>query len=286
MNDRKLRILTVCAHPHDFTWFSGTLGKHVERGDEATLCVVTHGGSTHREDWMEELRKPESERDASIVNASADKYIKQKEKELRDAAAIFGITDIRMLNFPDKPFLISENPAVIDRIAELIVEVRPHIMLTESPFTDCGRPMRYRSDHTEVGIAAAEAKLRAELPRPGSTWRPHQVAMTFWPGQAFDLSQLDLVVELSDEWFEKRVRAEACFETQGHDEQWARNRMLLDLGSMGAHARTAYGEGFVREKLELNDHLPVSELMIQQTEVGDTQNVRKMLRVDDATAAS
>ena len=43
MTDRKLRILTVSAHPHDFTWFSGTLGKHVERGDEATVCVVTHG---------------------------------------------------------------------------------------------------------------------------------------------------------------------------------------------------------------------------------------------------
>jgi LmbE family N-acetylglucosaminyl deacetylase len=285
MTDRKLRILTVSAHPHDFTWFSGTLGIHVERGDEATVCVVTHGGSTHREDWMEELRKPESERDASIVNASADKYIQQKENDLRKAAAIFGVTDIRMLNFPDKPFLISEHPDAIDRIAAVILDVRPHIMLTESPFTDCGRPMVYRSDHTEVGIAAAEAKLRAELPRPGSTVRPHQVAMTFWPGQAFDLSQLDLVVELSDEWFEKRIQAEACFESQGHDEQWARRRMLLDLGGMGNHARTAYGEGFVREKLELHSHLPVSEVMIKQTETGDTANVRKMFGLDDATSA-
>jgi LmbE family N-acetylglucosaminyl deacetylase len=285
MTAQKLRFLTVSAHPHDFTWYSATLGIHIERGDEATVCVVTHGGSTHREDWMEELRKPESERDVSIVNASAENYIKQKEQELRNAAAIFGISDIRMLDFPDKPFLISEHPEVIDRIAELIVEVRPHVMITESPFTDSGRPMRYRSDHTEVGIAAAEAKLRAELPRPGSTWRPHQVAMTFWPGSSFDLSQLDLVVDLSDEWFEKRVQAEACFESQGHDQEWARARMALDLGPMGNHARTAYGEGYVREKLELYDHLPVSEVMIKQTEVGDTQNVRRMFRVHGAAAS-
>ena len=277
-------LLTVSAHPHDFTWFAGTLGIHVERGDEATVCVVTHGGSTHREDWMEELRKPESERDASIVNASADQYIQQKEDDLRKAAAIFGVTDIRLLNFPDKPFLISEHPDAIDRIAEVILDVRPHIMLTENPFTDCGRPMVYRSDHTEVGIAAAEAKLRAELPRPGSTVRPHQVAMTFWPGQTFDLSQLDLVVELSDEWFEKRIQAEACFESQGHDEQWARRRMLLYLGVMGNHARTAYGEGFVRERLELHSHLPVSEVMIKQTEVGDNANVRKMFGLDGTTS--
>ena len=282
MTDRKLRILTVSAHPHDFTWYSATLGINLERGGEATVCVVTHGGSTHREDWMEELRKPEEERDLSIVNAPAEKYIEQKEQELHNAAAIFGITDIRMLNYPDKPFLLSEHPDVIDRIAELIVEVRPHVMITESPFTDNGRPARHRSDHTEVGIAAAEAKLRAELPRPGSTWRSHQVAMTFWPGDAFDRSRLDLVVDLSDEWFEKRIQAEACFSTQGHDEEWARRRMLLDLGPMGNHARTAYGEGFVRDKVELYDHLPVSEAMIRQTETGDTQNVRRMFRLDDA----
>lgn len=284
MTDRTLRILTISAHPHDFTWFAGTLGIHVERGDEVTVCVVTHGGSTHREDWMEELRKPESERDPAIVNAPPDDYIREKEDNLRAAAAIFGISDVRMLNFPDKPFLISEHPDVIDRIAELILDVRPHIMLTESPFSDSGRPMVYRSDHTQVGIAAAEAKLRAELPRPGSTVQPHEVAMTFWPGMVFDLSQLDVVVELSDEWFEKRVRAEACFETQGHDEPWARRRMLLDLGSIGNHARVAYGEGFVREKLELHSHLPVTEPMIRQTEVGDTQNVRRMFRMDDAPA--
>ena len=26
MTDRKLRIMTVSAHPHDFTWYSATLG--------------------------------------------------------------------------------------------------------------------------------------------------------------------------------------------------------------------------------------------------------------------
>ena len=281
MSERRLRILTVSAHPHDFTWFSGTLGIHVERGDEVTVCVVTHGGSTHREDWTEELRKPESERDPSVINAPQEKYIQQKEDNFRKAAGIFGITDIRMLNFPDKPFLLQEHPEAIDRIAELILDVRPHVMITESPFSDSSRPMGHRTDHTEVGIAVAEAKIRAQIPRPGSTEPPHQVTVTFWHGQVFDRSKLDFIVELSDEWFEKRVQAEACFETQGHDEAWARRRMLLALGNMGGHARTAYGEGFVRERLELHSHLPVPEIMIRQAEAGDTQNVRRMFRVED-----
>jgi LmbE family N-acetylglucosaminyl deacetylase len=281
MADRKLNILAVCAHPHDFTWFGGTLGIHVERGDNVTLCVVTHGGSTHREAWMEELRKPEAERDPVIVNASPEEYIEQKQGDLKNAAAVFGITDVRVLGFEDQPFLLTEQPDAIDRIAEVILDVRPHVMLTESPFTDWSRPMTWRTDHTEVGNAAAEAKARAQLPRPGSKAQPHQVAQTYWPGQAFDMSRLDFVVELTDAWYEKRVEAEACFESQGHDERWARRRMLIDLGSIGNVVRVAYGEGFVREKPELYSCLPVPELMIRQTETGDTQNVRKMYGLND-----
>ncbi|MCH9000741.1 MAG: hypothetical protein IID48_21105 [Proteobacteria bacterium] len=33
---QKLRILGVNAHPHDFTHYAGTLGIHVEAGDEVT----------------------------------------------------------------------------------------------------------------------------------------------------------------------------------------------------------------------------------------------------------
>ena len=57
--------------------------------------------------------------------------------------------------------------------------------------------------------------------------------------------------------------------------------MLIDLGSIGNVVRVAYGEGFVREKPELYSCLPVPELMIRQTETGDTQNVRKMYGLND-----
>ena len=40
MERQQLRILTITAHPHDWTWFAGTLGIHVEMGDQATVCVV------------------------------------------------------------------------------------------------------------------------------------------------------------------------------------------------------------------------------------------------------
>ena len=276
MSERKLRILAVSTHPHDWTWFSGTLGIHVQRGDQVTVCIVTHGGATHREKWLDELRKPEAERDPAVINEPIENYIEQKANEMRQAAALFGVTDVRMLNFPDKPFLIERYPEAIDRITDLILDVRPNVIIAESPFSEPGMPSRHRDDHTEVGIATMEAKQRAERPRAGSLVPPHSVAVTFWPGVYFDRSQVDFVVELSGEWFEKRVQAEAFYESQGHDEVWARRRMEIDIGHMGQRARTRYGEGFVREKPELLTHLPVPELMLQQAEEGSLEHIARL----------
>lgn len=266
MNRQKLRILTVSAHPHDWTWFSGTLGIHTASGDEATVCIVTHGGTTHRELYLDELRKPEADRNPDIINESIDDYIEQKAKEMRKAAVLFGVTDVRMLNFPDKPFTLQQYPEVVDQLADLIREVRPHILITESPFTDDLRPVAHRSDHTEVGRAALEAKEQAGYPRLGVERSPHNVPLTYWPGEVFDRSQLDFVVELSPEWFEKRVQGEAFYQSQGHDPELARSRLMVEVGQMGRTLRTSYGEGFVRERPELLARLPAPELMLEQAE--------------------
>ena len=80
-----------------------------------TVCIVTHGGTTHREFYLDELKKPEEDRDPAIVNESVEQYVEQKAEEMRKAA-LFGISDVRMLNFPDKPFLLQDYPEAIDQI--------------------------------------------------------------------------------------------------------------------------------------------------------------------------
>ena len=160
---QKLRILGVSAHLHDWTWYAGTLGIHVRRGDQATVCIVTHGGATHREAWLDELKKPEKERNPDLVNEPVEKYIEKREREMRGAAALFGVTDVRMLGFPDKPFLIESYPEAIDRIADLILEIRPHVIITQNPSRSGGQSLvtKCRNDHTEVGMATLEAQSRA-----------------------------------------------------------------------------------------------------------------------------
>ena len=183
---RPLRILGVSAHPHDWTWFAGTLFLHQRAGDLVTVCCVIHGGATHRERWLDEMNKSPEERDPAIVDEPVESYMAQKQDDMRRAAALFGIEDVRLLGFDDKPFLISEQPQAVERIRDLILEVRPDMLLTENPFGDSGFRMAHRTDHTEVGRAAVEARDRAAAPRASARSPAHRVALTYFAGVMFD----------------------------------------------------------------------------------------------------
>ena len=78
MSQQKHRILSINAHPHDFTHSAGTLGIHVEKGDHVTVVSVTSGAFTHNEELRDELLKNKDKRDTSIVNVNIDKISKSK----------------------------------------------------------------------------------------------------------------------------------------------------------------------------------------------------------------
>ena len=178
----RLRFLVVMAHPHDFTHVAGTCGVHTGMGDDVTWVSMTSGRMTHNERLADELMKPESEQDPAIVNQSAESYAAEKAAELRQVGALFGVTDVRVLQFTDKPFVVERQPDSIEVMRELILETRPHVVLTQSPFVDRhhGMASATKNDHTETGMAVMEAKLLAQLPR----LRPADVA-AYGPGNVF-----------------------------------------------------------------------------------------------------
>ena len=53
-----LRLLSVNAHPHEFTHTAGTLGAHTSDGNTATAVSVTAGAKTRNEALRDELTKP------------------------------------------------------------------------------------------------------------------------------------------------------------------------------------------------------------------------------------
>ena len=244
MDNERMRILVVKAHPHDFTHCAGTLGIHKALGDDVTVVVATSGANTHNEKLASELLKPKEEQDPDIINEPLDEYASQKADELRQAAALFGIDDVRILNGP-QPFKAEENPDVVRQMMDIIAEVRPHILITQSPYLQGSGPHGLtsgyrRDDHAETAYAIMEAEELLNTPQPGAALRPHRMAATFYPGIYFDPDDWDLVVDISD-WYEQRVQAEVLFKRARATPSRLRGsgQRLARAGWAGTRARLA-----------------------------------------------
>lgn len=278
MDQPKLRILGVNAHPHDFTHYAGTLGLHASQGDEVTVVSVTAGVNVHNERLADELRKPPEERDADVMNATPEYYTEQKQDELTKACAVFGITDVRILGCQE-PFRLSTSPDAIQALQDIIQEVRPHVMITQSPYL-VHHGSEYSSgefdDHLETAFASLEARNRAGNATHGMTVAPHRIPVTYYPGVYFERNQLDFIIDISD-WFEQRVEAETLYVSQGHTPESSRQRMLLTLGNLGFFQHIPYAEGFVRERVELLSRLPIPETAIRQAEESHEDMLRRRL---------
>ena len=279
MDDQRLSFLVVKAHPHDFTHCAGTLGVHTALGDSVTLVTVTSGAYIHNEALATELMKPKEEQDPSIVDQPPDAYAELKARELRDAAALFGITDVRILD-GGEPFRKDENPEVVERLTEIIQEVRPHVLITQSPYLQGSGPRGLISgydgdDHVHTAYAVQEAQYWAGAPRPGSQHPPHRIAATYYPGVYFNRDAWDFVVDITD-WYEKRVQAEVLYKSQGHTEQFARKRMDISIGSAGWFAGVGYAEGWVQAKAETRPRIIVGEYTLRAVEESPAEHLARL----------
>ena len=257
----KLNILSINAHPHDFTHMAGTLGIHKAKGDNVTVVSLTPGTNVHNEKKHDELMKPEAERDMDIINQPDDEIKQIKIEELEKACAIFGIDDVRVLDYP-QPFHLNEFPEAIKSLAGIILDTRPHVLMMQSPYArgHHGRIGVYADDHIETALATIEAKSIAGVGFDGQA--PHTIATTLYPGVYFNNDEADFVVDISD-WFEKRVAAEEVYVSQGHTPEWSKRRMLISLGNSGWFAHTLYAESFVRYAPELVPEIPMSPLTLR-----------------------
>ena len=131
-SDQRLRILVVVAHPHDFTHGAGTCGIHASRGDTVTVVTMTNGSLTHNERLHDDLLKPESERDQEALNQSGEEYAEKKAAEFREVCSLFGVDDVRVQMWP-QPFRLEQHPGAVEKLAEIILAVRPPGLLTQRP---------------------------------------------------------------------------------------------------------------------------------------------------------
>ena len=260
-----LRFLVVVAHPHDFTHCAGTSGIHIKMGDSVTVVTMTDGGMKHNERYMDELMKPEAERDPEVMSQTPKDYAAQKEKELRGVCEIFGVTDLRILTFPE-PFRRSRSPEALEVLEDIIRDVRPHVMITHAPFNFSPVGISRNSmgvailnDHRETAITALEARVRpSSTPDYENKRQAHKIAATYFLGVDVMPNEIDFYVDIS-RWGEERMQAEGLFASQGQDDTFARLRIEKQVGNAGWCAKTQYAEGFVREQIETLSCITVSE---------------------------
>ncbi|ULO06891.1 PIG-L family deacetylase [Paenibacillus sp. 19GGS1-52] len=132
------KLLAVFAHPDDETFIcGGTLAKYASEGVDITLVSATRGEMGRR------MGNP------AYINRETMPAI--RELELRRACDSLGIQQLIFFDIRDKTVEFTDEVQLTNRIAELINEVNPDVILTFHEKLG-GHP-----DHCAIGKAATAA---------------------------------------------------------------------------------------------------------------------------------
>lgn len=150
----QIRIAAIFAHPDDEAFTTGgVLAAFTDRGSAVTLICATRGEEG-------EISHPSL--------ATPDNLGEVREQELRDAAAILGISDVRFLDYRDsgmhgtesnqaaEAFVRQPIDQVVDKLADILREIRPDLVIT---FSEEG--VYFHPDHIYVHQVVLELARRS-----------------------------------------------------------------------------------------------------------------------------
>lgn len=276
---RKMKIMMVCAHPGDiFDDSGGTLCHHIERGDDVIVLLVTNGARSHAAMFTDEKRKPEGQRIEKLANATYEDIEEFKAQEIIAAGKELGITDIRFLHEQDDILLVKEE--IILKIADLLREVKPDILITHHPLQDGG----LLGTHPIVGQITMLAYEAA-----GARWTrdekipPHQVSQVFFVGSVngkpWTISHIyhpeySIYVNVTDV-IERKVRALDQLASQRYDGVYSRKRAEFGDGWKGTRVDVPYAETFVPMIPEVRRYLPILQSTLD-TDKGWTGRIKRL----------
>src|SRR5215470_11191431 len=122
-----LKLMCILAHPDDESLGTGgTLAKYAAEG-VATYVVCATRGEKGRFGESGERPPPE------VVG-------RVREGELRAAAAVLGVREVTFLDYIDAELDRADPRQAAANIADRIVEVRPHVVITFGPEGAYGHP--------------------------------------------------------------------------------------------------------------------------------------------------
>jgi LmbE family N-acetylglucosaminyl deacetylase len=260
----QLSLLVTAGHPADaFDAVGGTIAKHTDRGDQVTVAVMTHGVKTHSWNLMAQERTEK----ASATDADVQAQIGIKEEEIRDGLAILGVSAdaVRFIGVDDAFLHIDEK--IVWDLAEIIREVRPHIVITQSPLEQNG----VADQHALCGQMTLMAIRLAAGVMPGNPRPPFGVFRVYIEASGGKTTSLEyernrfphILINVEDV-VERKVKAIDTLKSQFYDGDLGRKMAEVRSFIWGLHQRLAYVEAFQLYEPLVYSHLPVPEYDFQR----------------------
>jgi LmbE family N-acetylglucosaminyl deacetylase len=164
---KELKLLAVLAHPDDESLgFGGTLAKYAAEGVQTYLVTATRG---------------ERGRFGALgKNGDPDEVGRVRETELRAAAAVLGIREVSVLNYPDGGVDAVPPETAIRDIVSHIRRIQPHVIVTFGPEGAYGHP-----DH----IAVSQCTTAAAVCAAGTGYRVAKFHYLAWSNSRWDAYQ-------------------------------------------------------------------------------------------------
>jgi LmbE family N-acetylglucosaminyl deacetylase len=268
----QLSLLVTAGHPADaFDAVGGTMAKHADRGDRVTVAVMTHGVKTHSWNLMAQEREAKS----SASDADVQAQIAIKEQEIRDGLAILGVQDVRFMGVDDAFLTIDEK--IVWDMAELIREVRPHIVITQSPLEQNG----VGDQHALCGQMTLMAIRLAAGVMPGNDMPPFGVFRVYIEASGGKTTSLEyernrfphVLINVEDV-VERKVQAIDTLKSQFYDGGLGRKMAEVRAFIWGLHQRLAYVEAYQLYEPLVYSHLPVPEYDFERAKIPMEQQFR------------
>jgi LmbE family N-acetylglucosaminyl deacetylase len=134
-------LLVILPHPDDESFpMGGTLAKYAANHIRVTLVCATRG-------------------EAGIEGLDPEETGKIREGELRQAASALGLDEVRFLDYRDGTLSQVNAEEFIERLAGLLRDLKPDVVLTFGPDGISGHP-----DHVTLSARVTQAFDRATLP--------------------------------------------------------------------------------------------------------------------------
>jgi 4-oxalomesaconate hydratase len=269
-----LNLLVTAGHPADaFDAVGGTIAQHTDRGDRVTVAVMTHGVKSHSWHLMAQER---TER-ASATEADVQAQIEIKEQEIRDGLSILGVEgdQVHFMGIDDAFLNIDEQ--IVWHLAEIIREVRPHIVITQSPLEQNG----VGDQHALCGQMTLMAIRLAAGVMPGDPRPPFGVFRVYIEASGGKTTSLEyernrfphILVNVEDV-VERKVKAIDTLKSQFYDGDLGRKMAEVRSFIWGLHQRLAYVEAFQLYEPLVYSHLPVPDYDFDRAKIPLEQQFR------------